>query len=657
MITYDSTKCVECNACIRVCPVSIANCREIADNGMAGIRIDEENCIRCGECLKACATHKARDYTDDTDRFWDDLKHGDDITLIVAPAVKVAFDGYWRHVLQWFRDNGVKKIYDVSLGADICTWAHLEYLKANKNKKIITQPCAAIVNYILKYQNELLPHLSPIQSPMLCTAIYARKYLGDTNKIVALSPCIAKGDEFKATGVISYNVTFEKLRKKFAEKEIDFAGIDVVNNGASTSDTSCFTRYSVFEFDDIQGLVGAIYPKPGGLKENLLLHNKELNIINSEGTNRVYDDLREYAREPEENLPQIFDVLSCSLGCISGPALGTKYSTFYMDAVMHNVEKYTMTQQKKITKFGADTMFSKFSRKLNLKDFIREYEAKPIDNEEPSHTQIQRAFHEMGKFTSSEQNFDCHFCGFPTCYEMAKAICRGINVKENCVQYAKVMNAKYSSQIGNMNNEVRNIANNIDSTANELSGVIEQVQTELFKVENINTVGDHDVRDLENNVKNLTKLSENISNAMKSISKSIEAYSDMTDDISAISKQINLLSINASVEASRAGAAGKGFVVVAAEVGKLAKESQDAVKNAESSNIVIQEAISNIKSLMFGIDDLLAKILEATSTVRENMNSNINISREVDDTLRAAANSAKSINELVKMTNHVISKK
>ncbi len=41
---------------------------------------------------------------------------------------------------------------------------------------LISQPCPAIVNYIEHYQPELISQLMPIQSPMICEAIYLKKY-------------------------------------------------------------------------------------------------------------------------------------------------------------------------------------------------------------------------------------------------------------------------------------------------------------------------------------------------------------------------------------------------------------------------------------------------------------------------------------------------
>lgn len=54
----------------------------------------------------------------------------------------------------------------------------------------------------------------PIHSPMMCSAIYAKKYMGLEDKLAFISPCIAKKNEIDDpdTGrYVEYNVTFSHL--------------------------------------------------------------------------------------------------------------------------------------------------------------------------------------------------------------------------------------------------------------------------------------------------------------------------------------------------------------------------------------------------------------------------------------------------------------
>lgn len=196
IIKVNEEKCVGCNACVRACPASEANVAQLDGTGQLRILINDDKCIKCGACIEACS-HGARSFEDDTDDFLADLKSGRELAVIVAPSIKISFGGQWRHVLNWMRTQGKVKIYDVGYGADICTWAHLRYLQKHPDKKLISQPCAAVVNYVLYHKPELIEHLSPVQSPMMCIAIYVRKVMGFRGKITALSPCIAKIEEFR----------------------------------------------------------------------------------------------------------------------------------------------------------------------------------------------------------------------------------------------------------------------------------------------------------------------------------------------------------------------------------------------------------------------------------------------------------------------------
>ncbi|WP_297430811.1 methyl-accepting chemotaxis protein, partial [Clostridium sp.] len=113
------------------------------------------------------------------------------------------------------------------------------------------------------------------------------------------------------------------------------------------------------------------------------------------------------------------------------------------------------------------------------------------------------------------------------------------------------------------------------------------------------------LNDTSNNIENISnsavKFSERI-NTIVEKSESAKVDIEKSDEaiifIQNISKQINMLGLNAAIEAARAGEFGKGFSVVASEMRKLAAMS-------EQSSKVIKTALSGMKNDMnYMIDDI-----------------------------------------------------
>lgn len=86
-------------------------------------------------------------------------------------------------------------------------------------------------------------------------------------------------------------------------------------------------------------------------------------------------------------------------------------------------------------------------------------------------------------------------------------------------------------------------------------------------------------------------------------SKAVEEITLLADSIKQITEQTNLLSLNAAIEAARAGEAGKGFSIVAEEIGKLAEQSNDAIKKIQSTTGII---VSSVEDLSHGSNEMLS---------------------------------------------------
>lgn len=609
MVHVDEKKCMGCNACIRACPVPSAN----TSDGET-VQVINSECIQCGECIKAC-THGARYYSDDLETVMSLIK-SQNVSFVVAPAIKSSMDGNWRHVLQWFKNQGVKNIYDGAFGADICTYMHVQYVNQHHGCKIISQPCAAIVNYAEKHSPGLIPSLSPIHSPLLCAGIYVRKYLNNPDILVGVTPCIAKSDEFHNTGIISYNITFKNIMNYIKKNNV------VLSHGRSP-----------FEFSASRGFDGAFYPIPGGLKECLHAYDPDLTVSTSEGASKVYEDLNVYLKTDKAHLPTVYDVLNCEFGCNTGVGARESVNSFNAYDIMINAKKWAV-------KVSTNKRFHKdIFKKLVLDDFIRKYENRCVTID-PTDEELNEIYNNMGKYTEADRHINCHACGYKTCHDMARTIFYGNNSYENCVVREKHILMEMSSKIESQNNRLADVVGNIHQSMQMLSDKIlpihQQAEDNSVKNDDIKS----DMSTLDKDIAGILMHANEIAKFVSQISVSIGEYERILGKIKGISEQTNILAINASIEAAGAGQFGKGFAVVASEIRMLAVKSADTLKAAEQHTNKILENIGGIK-------DCSEKIMLDVDGTKENVTNTDQSVDELNESLKFISQSVSEITDII----------
>lgn len=468
IVSVITDNCIGCNACIRVCPAEEANVIKQTADGRFITEVDPDKCIKCGECVKACK-HNARDYSDDTEKFMA-LVNERQTAIMVDPAIRSAMPTMWRSVLNYFKSNKVQ-IYDISFGGDICSWAYIRSLESKKMSNVISQQCPAVTNYILAYEPQLAAELSTVHSPTACLAMYLKRYMKIKMPVALLSPCIARKSEMEQTELWDYSLTFDKLMKYFKAKRI---GLDEDTSGKLD-----------FDFDEPIGQMGALYPRIGGLRDNLWMYNPDLSITVTTGVNSVYKSFDLYQQMPSFKHPDVYDVLSCEYGCIAGNGSGNKDGLFDSMAMAQTIEKETK-KNIKTSVFGssADKTLKKFDDMLNIVHFIRTYEdVKP----EPkiSEEKLEEAYNSMGKTKYEERRIDCRGCGYRSCRAMAEAICKGVNVPQNCVMFSDGGRENQQAVIVHEDNEkLAEITNTSKKFANDLVKRVELINESVQKINN-----------------------------------------------------------------------------------------------------------------------------------------------------------------------------
>jgi methyl-accepting chemotaxis protein len=136
---------------------------------------------------------------------------------------------------------------------------------------------------------------------------------------------------------------------------------------------------------------------------------------------------------------------------------------------------------------------------------------------------------------------------------------------------------------------------------------------------------------------------ENTSKQVNELNAMADSIGDVIGAIKAIAEQTNLLALNATIEAARAGEAGKGFAVVADEVKKLATETANKTIEIDERVARIQSAIRNSVDAVQRIINDVREIDHATGTVASAVEEQNAATSEIGRNVSEASNGTQQV--------------
>ena len=169
------------------------------------------------------------------------------------------------------------------------------------------------------------------------------------------------------------------------------------------------------------------------------------------------------------------------------------------------------------------------------------------------------------------------------------------------------------NDFGSSTTEIAAAVKEISATSQELSKTMNNVTTHATETANLADSGREGLAGMETAMDTLSKANSSISSKLSVISERAKNINRVVTTISKVADQTNLLSLNAAIEAEKAGEYGLGFSVVAREVRRLADQTAVATLDIDR---MVKEMQSSVSAGVMEMDKFTEHMREGNENVR-----------------------------------------
>ncbi len=201
-----------------------------------------------------------------------------------------------------------------------------------------------------------------------------------------------------------------------------------------------------------------------------------------------------------------------------------------------------------------------------------------------------------------------------------------------------------SSETAVVVNDTRDTVEDVRKKTDIVNLKTKAVSEKAMKAIEVSEDGQKSVQEILDGMHHIQRQMDLIGMNVVKLSEQSQAIGEIIATVTDISEQSNLLAVNASIEAAKAGDFGKGFAVVANEIHNLAQQSKQATSNIRMLLMDIQRGVSSAVSSTEKGTNTVADAVRLTSNAREAIKV---LARSIEDSSHAAIEITSSIHEQV----------
>jgi methyl-accepting chemotaxis protein WspA len=209
----------------------------------------------------------------------------------------------------------------------------------------------------------------------------------------------------------------------------------------------------------------------------------------------------------------------------------------------------------------------------------------------------------------------------------------------------------------------------ITATGQELSREMDHVNEVATSTARLAQDGRVQLESMEGAMQSLDSATGGVADRLAAINEKAVNIGGVVTTITKVAEQTNLLSVNAAIEAEKAGEYGRGFLVVAREIRRLADQTGQAtldiermvkeMQGAVSSGVMemdrfseqVRRNVTDVRTIGRSMNEIIGSVAETSrsfGTVREGMQSQASGASQISDAMTTLTSNAKATGEAVR---------